>query len=99
MASKMTSVYRRSDSAWLGIVDAEDEPAPSGPGGEPVVIRSPGGPDVEEAAGGGGDAGDVSCHRMTPKWTAGESHPDFRPATAASSCSTSSPWFERSSWD
>ena len=37
----------------------------------------------------------ISLH----EWTAGESHPVFRLATAASSCSTSSPNCERPSWE
>ena len=40
-----------------------------------------------------------SVSSRSSQWTAGESHPDFRLATAASSCSTSSPCMERSSWE
>src|SRR5262245_55507238 len=36
-------------------------------------------------------AGGLPLSYPLKEWTAGESHPDFRLATAASSCSTSSP--------
>src|SRR5947209_15097804 len=40
--------------------------------------------------------GRIAAFLPPEQWTAGESHPDFRLATAASSCSTSSPNFQRS---